>query len=105
MKFILRRLKCRAIRQSSGSVLRFSTRGSSNHNNLLHRSHRAVIDFRAIRSFLRWVSHRTAKSWRKNQRRAWEGSYMGLALLAVIWLITFVSTYFFIAKTWWLPTG
>ena len=30
---------------------------------------------------------------------------MGLALLAVIWLITFVSTYFFIAKTWWLPTG
>jgi cytochrome c oxidase subunit 2 len=30
---------------------------------------------------------------------------MGLALLAVIWLITFVSTYFFIAKTWWLPVG
>jgi len=30
---------------------------------------------------------------------------MGLALLAVIWLITFVSTYFFIAKTWWLPLG
>jgi cytochrome c oxidase subunit II len=30
---------------------------------------------------------------------------MGLALLVVIWLITFVSTYFFIAKTWWLPTG
>jgi cytochrome c oxidase subunit 2 len=30
---------------------------------------------------------------------------MGLALLAVIWLITFVSTYFFIAKTWWLPAG
>jgi cytochrome c oxidase subunit 2 len=30
---------------------------------------------------------------------------MGLALLAVIWLITFVSAYFFIAKTWWLPTG
>jgi len=30
---------------------------------------------------------------------------MGLALLAVIWLITFVSTYFFIAKTWWLPHG
>ena len=28
---------------------------------------------------------------------------MGLALLVVIWLITFVSTYFFIAKTWWLP--
>ncbi len=27
---------------------------------------------------------------------------MGLAILAVIWLITFVSTYFFIAKTWWL---
>jgi len=30
---------------------------------------------------------------------------MGLALLAVIWLITFFSTYFFIAKTWWLPAG
>jgi cytochrome c oxidase subunit II len=28
---------------------------------------------------------------------------MGLVLLVVIWLITFVSTYFFIAKTWWLP--
>jgi cytochrome c oxidase subunit 2 len=30
---------------------------------------------------------------------------MGLVLLVIIWLITFVSTYFFIAKTWWLPTG
>ena len=30
---------------------------------------------------------------------------MGLALLFVIWLITFASTYFFLAKTWWLPTG
>jgi cytochrome c oxidase subunit 2 len=30
---------------------------------------------------------------------------MGLALLAVIWLITFVSTYFFIWHPWWLPTG
>ena len=30
---------------------------------------------------------------------------MGLALLVVIWLITFFSTYFFAAKTWWLPTG
>src|SRR5215510_16021165 len=30
---------------------------------------------------------------------------MGLALLAIIWLITFVSTYFFAAKTWWLPHG
>jgi len=30
---------------------------------------------------------------------------MGLVLLCVIWLITFVSTYFFVAKTWWLPTG
>jgi cytochrome c oxidase subunit II len=30
---------------------------------------------------------------------------MGLALLAVIWLITFVSTYFFIAQTWWFPAG
>jgi cytochrome c oxidase subunit 2 len=30
---------------------------------------------------------------------------MGLALLLVIWLITFFSTYFFVAKTWWLPVG
>jgi len=30
---------------------------------------------------------------------------MGLILLIVIWLITFASTYFFIAKTWWLPVG
>jgi cytochrome c oxidase subunit 2 len=30
---------------------------------------------------------------------------MGLGLLCVIWLITLASTYFFIAKTWWLPTG
>jgi len=30
---------------------------------------------------------------------------MGLFVLVVIWLITFGSTYFFIAKTWWLPVG
>jgi cytochrome c oxidase subunit II len=30
---------------------------------------------------------------------------MGLVILIVIWLITFVSAYFFIAKTWWLPVG
>jgi cytochrome c oxidase subunit II len=30
---------------------------------------------------------------------------MGLALLVIIWLITFSSTYFFLAKTWWLPHG
>jgi len=30
---------------------------------------------------------------------------MGLALLVIIWLITFASTYFFAAKTWWLPHG
>jgi len=30
---------------------------------------------------------------------------MGLALLLLIWLITFASTYFFVAKTWWLPVG
>ena len=30
---------------------------------------------------------------------------MGLALLVLIWLITIVSTYFFVAKTWWLPAG
>ena len=28
---------------------------------------------------------------------------MGLALLIVIWLITFVCSYFFVAKTWWWP--
>lgn len=30
---------------------------------------------------------------------------MALALLAIIWLITFLSAYFFAAKTWWLPAG
>jgi cytochrome c oxidase subunit II len=30
---------------------------------------------------------------------------MGLVLLCVIWLLTIASTYFFIAKTWWLPAG
>jgi len=30
---------------------------------------------------------------------------MGLILLIIIWLITLVSTYFFVAKTWWLPVG
>jgi cytochrome c oxidase subunit II len=30
---------------------------------------------------------------------------MGLVLLIVIWVITVLSTYFFIAKTWWLPVG
>jgi len=30
---------------------------------------------------------------------------MGLVLLIVIWLITLISTYFFLAKTWWLPVG
>ena len=30
---------------------------------------------------------------------------MGLALLVLIWLITLASTYFFVAKTWWLPVG
>jgi cytochrome c oxidase subunit 2 len=30
---------------------------------------------------------------------------MGLILLLIIWLITFASTYFFVAKTWWLPVG
>src|ERR1700679_524789 len=30
---------------------------------------------------------------------------MGLALMALIWLITLASTYFFVAKTWWLPIG
>src|SRR5436305_10265876 len=30
---------------------------------------------------------------------------MGLALLLLIWLITLISTYFFVAKTWWLPVG
>jgi len=30
---------------------------------------------------------------------------MGLALMVLIWLITLISTYFFVAKTWWLPVG
>jgi cytochrome c oxidase subunit II len=36
---------------------------------------------------------------------AQEGRGMGLALLVLIWLITLASTYFFVAKTWWLPVG
>src|SRR5450631_1830117 len=40
-----------------------------------------------------------------NPYRAREGWGMGLALLLLIWLITLVSTYFFVAKTWWLPVG
>ena len=28
---------------------------------------------------------------------------MGLALLFVIWLLTIVSSYFFVAQTWWMP--
>src|SRR6266571_7551579 len=36
---------------------------------------------------------------------AQEGWGMGLALLLLIWLITLASTYFFVAKTWWLPFG
>jgi cytochrome c oxidase subunit 2 len=28
---------------------------------------------------------------------------MGLALLFIIWLITLASSYFFFAKTWWMP--
>jgi cytochrome c oxidase subunit II len=30
---------------------------------------------------------------------------MGLVLLFIIWLIAIASTYFFVAKTWWLPAG
>ncbi|GAC1683554.1 MAG: cytochrome c oxidase subunit II [Candidatus Acidiferrum sp.] len=30
---------------------------------------------------------------------------MGLVILIVIWLITLASSYFFLAKTWWLPVG
>ena len=28
---------------------------------------------------------------------------MGLAILLVVWLITFISSYTFLAKTWWMP--
>ncbi len=30
---------------------------------------------------------------------------MGLGLLLVIWLITFISSYFFVVKTWWFPAA
>ncbi len=30
---------------------------------------------------------------------------MGLALLIVIWLLTFFCSYFFVAKTWWWPAA
>ena len=48
------------------------------------------------------VSASIGRSGRDSTR---EVGYMGLVFLVVIWLITFVSTYFFIAKTWWLPVG
>src|SRR5581483_6696935 len=32
------------------------------------------------------------------------GGWMGFALLLIIWLITFVSSYFFVAHKWW-PTA
>ena len=30
---------------------------------------------------------------------------MGLALLVVIWFLTFAGSYFFVAKTWWWPVA
>src|SRR6266849_9751731 len=44
-------------------------------------------------------------SWGRLRNSLWRSRAMGLVLLIVIWLITFVSTYFFVAKTWWLPAG
>src|SRR6202158_2245711 len=41
----------------------------------------------------------------KAENPTWGSCCMGLILLIIIWLITFVSTYFFVAKTWWLPVG
>lgn len=48
-----------------------------------------------------------AQPWAVLLRLRLDGGYwgMGLALLVLIWLITLVSTYFFVAKTWWLPVG
>jgi cytochrome c oxidase subunit II len=41
-----------------------------------------------------------------SERASFEEDWgMGLALLLLIWLISLVSTYFFVAKTWWLPVG
>ena len=45
------------------------------------------------------------KSFRVSSSLVREGWGMGLALMVLIWLITLVSTYFFVAKTWWLPAG
>src|SRR5437879_12493456 len=44
-------------------------------------------------------------SWGRLGNSLWRSRAMGIVLLIVIWLITFVSTYFFFAMTWWLPVG
>src|SRR5215831_1406320 len=71
------------------------------------RSQRGMIDSRRfggefVRGKLRFLPGHTA---RRKGSKSGGLRYMGLILLLIIWLITFASAYFFIAKTWWLPTG
>src|SRR6266550_2657681 len=51
------------------------------------------------------AEHSNRASVGKAENPTWGSCCMGLILLVIIWLITFVSTYFFVAKTWWLPVG
>src|SRR6266705_3623703 len=51
------------------------------------------------------AEHSNRASVGKAENPTWGSCCMGLILLMIIWLITFVSTYFFAAKTWWLPVG
>src|SRR6267154_6254705 len=48
---------------------------------------------------------RAGPQWGRPRIQTRGGCAMGLMLLVVIWLITLVSTYIFIAKWWWLPVG
>jgi len=70
------------------------------------RPEKAVIDSPRFASptFYFW-EFGALPSWGRLRNPLWRSRAMGLVLLIVIWLITFVSTYFFMAKTWWLPAG
>src|SRR5580698_11658754 len=92
-----------------GKFLRFFDETTNHLNRRLIRTHlrlqRPVVDsprFRASRSRFRRLS---AESFVTANHSTGRSGYMGLVFLVVIWLITFISAYFFIAKTWWLPVG
>ena len=62
-----------------------------------------LAPFRSSLIHLRGLSH--YRQWGRPRTELGRSRSMGLVLLIVIWLITFVSAYFFLAKTWWLPVG